>query len=49
VTALEDDRYRGPINAVAPNPARQREFAQTLARVLTRPCEVTMPDEQVRG
>ncbi len=46
--ALTDPRYQGPINAVAPNPVQQREFAQVLAGALGKPCEVTVPAPQVR-
>lgn len=45
--ALADPRYQGPINAVAPNPIRHSDFAQALAGVLGKPCEVTVPGPQV--
>lgn len=35
--AALDMRYRGPINAVAPNPVRYQEFAETLGLALQRP------------
>ncbi len=35
--ALEDPELRGPVNCVAPNPARNSEFAHVLASVLRRP------------
>lgn len=41
--AIEHDEIRGPINATAPNPTRQRDFAKTLGRVLTRPAFVPAP------
>lgn len=41
--ALVDDRMRGPINAVAPEPVRQRDFATTLASVLRRPALLPTP------
>lgn len=37
VKALETPEWRGAFNAVSPNPVRQREFSQALARVLRRP------------
>lgn len=33
----------GPVNATAPNPARNKEFSQTLAAVLHRPCWLPVP------
>ena len=41
--ALEDDRWSGPANAVAPSPVRNRDFARTLGRVLRRPAIVRTP------
>lgn len=41
--ALTDDRLSGPVNAVAPHPVQQREYAETLARVLRRPAVVPTP------
>ncbi len=35
--ALENSEVRGPVNAVAPNPVRNREFTRVLGRVLRRP------------
>lgn len=32
--ALHDSNYHGPLNVVAPNPVRNREFTRTLARAL---------------
>lgn len=40
---LEDARIRGPVNASAPNPVRQREFARTVGRVLGRPVRMRIP------
>lgn len=42
-TALVDDRYRGPVNGVAPEPATSREFARALGRALHRPAIVPLP------
>lgn len=41
--ALSSATARGPINAVAPNPARMKEFAATLGRVLNRPAFLPAP------
>lgn len=41
--ALVDTSMNGPINAVAPNPVRHREYASTLARVLRRPSLLPTP------
>lgn len=40
---LQDDRARGPVNASAPYPVRQREFARTVGRVLGRPVRMRIP------
>lgn len=39
----------GPVNLVAPQPVRQREFAATLARVLHRPCFAPLPAPVIRA
>ena len=41
--ALVDERFVGPVNAVAPTPVRNREFTATLARVLHRPALFPVP------
>ena len=41
--ALVDPDMAGALNAVAPNPVRNRELTQTLARVLHRPARVAVP------
>jgi len=40
---IKTDTLRGPINVVAPNPARNAEFTKTLASVLSRPAIFPMP------
>jgi uncharacterized protein (TIGR01777 family) len=40
---LDDDGLSGPVNAAAPNPVPQREFARTLGRVLGRPAFIPLP------
>ncbi|HEV3254120.1 MAG TPA: TIGR01777 family oxidoreductase [Candidatus Acidoferrales bacterium] len=41
--ALEKDSLRGPVNAVAPNPATNAEFTRVLARALHRPALFPAP------
>jgi uncharacterized protein len=41
--ALEDSSYRGPYNAVAPQPARMVDFAAALGRTLGRPSLLPVP------
>ena len=41
--AILTDSLQGPINAVAPNPVSNREFAKTLGRVLSRPSFFMLP------
>jgi uncharacterized protein (TIGR01777 family) len=43
LAALEDERMRGPFNATAPEPARNRDFAATLGRVMGRPSWAPVP------
>jgi uncharacterized protein len=47
LTALEDSRYQGPVNVVAPEEVRYATFARQLADVLNVPCEVQVPAEGV--
>jgi uncharacterized protein len=41
--ALCEESIRGPVNAVAPGPVTNAEFARTLARVLRRPTLLPVP------
>jgi hypothetical protein len=41
--ALEDGTLKGPVNAVAPEPVRQREFQRALTRALRRPLLLRIP------
>ncbi len=43
VWALENPAVRGPLNAVAPQPVTQAEFAHALGAVLRRPSFLPMP------
>lgn len=42
--ALFDANLSGPVNAVAPAPVRNGDYAHTLARVLRRPALLPVPD-----
>ena len=42
--ALFDTNLSGPVNAVAPAPVRNGDYARTLARVLNRPALLPVPD-----
>lgn len=46
---LVTDRLQGPVNAVAPQPATNREFARTLGRALGRPAWVPVPRFALRA
>lgn len=46
--ALCDERWRGPVHAVAPQAVRQGEFAAALGRALHRPAVVPVPALAVR-
>lgn len=41
--ALYDDRLTGPVNAVGPEPVRNREYTEQLAGVLHRPALLPIP------
>ncbi len=41
--ALENDDLRGAVNASAPNPAKNKEFTDTLGEVLHRPTIIPIP------
>ena len=46
--ALVDDRYRGPVNGVAPEQATTRTFARALGRALHRPALLPVPPTRSR-
>ena len=46
--AMTNAQVSGPLNAAAPNPVTNREFAKTLGRVLRRPAFVTTPPFALR-
>ena len=41
--ALASDAIAGPVNVVAPEPVRNSEFTERLARILRRPAVLTVP------
>jgi uncharacterized protein (TIGR01777 family) len=41
--ALDDEKVSGVLNATAPNPASNREFAKALGRALGRPAAIPVP------
>jgi uncharacterized protein (TIGR01777 family) len=43
VTALEDERWSGPVNATAPEPLSNRDFSHALGRALKRPAFLPVP------
>ena len=45
---IDDSRTTGPVNATAPTPVRNKEFCQTLAKVMHRPCWATVPGFALR-
>jgi hypothetical protein len=47
--ALADDRYRGPVNAVAPEQTTNRELTAALGRALRRPAVVPVPEFALRA
>lgn len=47
--ALADDRYRGPVNVVAPQEATSRAFAAALGRALHRPAVLPAPAFALRA
>lgn len=48
VAALEGGEWSGPVNACGPQPARNREFARALGRVLHRPAVMPVPPFALR-
>jgi uncharacterized protein (TIGR01777 family) len=43
VATIEEPVWSGPVNVVAPEPARHAELAEALASALGVPCETTVP------
>ncbi len=49
LAALTDERWSGPVNATAPEPLPNREFARQLGRVLGRPALLPTPALALRA
>jgi uncharacterized protein (TIGR01777 family) len=49
LTALDDPGWSGPVNATAPEPVTNREFAHALGRVLHRPAVLPIPPLALRA
>jgi uncharacterized protein (TIGR01777 family) len=49
LAALDDPDWSGPINATAPEPVTNREFAHALGHVLHRPAVLPVPAFAVRA
>jgi uncharacterized protein (TIGR01777 family) len=47
VATVEDPVWSGPVNVVAPEPARHAELAEAMAQALGVPCETVVPAEAV--
>ncbi len=47
-TALKDERYRGAINCVAPQPVSNKDFSRALGRALGRPAAIPVPASLLR-
>ena len=46
--AIATESLSGPVNAVSPNPVRNKEMTKALGRVLGRPAFISMPASAVR-
>lgn len=47
--AMATARLEGPVNVTAPNPVRNREFTEVLARVMNRPAAIPAPEFALRA
>jgi uncharacterized protein (TIGR01777 family) len=48
IEVVNHTQVSGPVNATAPNPVPNKEFCQTLAKVMHRPCWATAPAFMLR-
>ena len=48
LTALDDERWSGPVNATAPEPVTNRDFSKALGRALRRPAIAPVPSLALR-
>ncbi len=49
LSAIDDERWSGPVNATAPEPLSNREFSRALGRVLHRPAVLRVPGLALRA
>jgi uncharacterized protein len=49
LAAISDERWRGAVNATAPEPRSNRDFSRTLAGVLKRPSWLPVPEAALRA
>ena len=49
LSAIDDERWHGPINATAPEPQRNRDFSKALGRALHRPSLLPVPGAALRA
>jgi uncharacterized protein (TIGR01777 family) len=48
LTAIDDERWSGPVNATAPEPVSNRDFSRALAAALRRPSWLPVPGAALR-
>jgi uncharacterized protein len=48
LAALTDERWRGPVNATAPEPVWNRDFSRALGAALGRPARLPVPGAALR-
>jgi uncharacterized protein len=49
IAAIEDERWRGAVNATAPTPQRNRDLSKALGRILKRPAVLPVPGFVLRA
>jgi uncharacterized protein len=49
LAALDDERWRGPVNAATPEPVTNRELSKALGRALHRPAVLPVPGLALRA
>jgi uncharacterized protein len=48
LNAIDDEGWRGPVNATAPEPVSNKEFSKALGRALHRPAIAPVPGFAIR-